>query len=63
MIRRWLVRGRERAGREWLQCAREARLLAPTPLSTNAYAAVRRARRRLRLWDALLDLWTANGTR
>lgn len=57
MIRRWLVRHRDRAMRRWLI----AKGLADHRWVRSTDAA--RARRRLRLWDILLDAWTLNGTR
>jgi hypothetical protein len=50
-ITAWLTARREAAGREWLQAR-----------GTNV-ARIRHARRRLTLWDWLLDAWTLRGTR
>ena len=58
MIGRWLVRRRERAAARWRYEAEIARMLQGSPIATHAELFTRRARRRIRLWDAALDVWT-----
>lgn len=58
MIERLLVRRRESAATNWVYNAKLARLMSGTPQSSSADLLAVRARRRLRFWDALLDLWT-----
>lgn len=66
MIEKWLVARREAALEEW---DRLARLAVAGPVRRfvseieQAQWRVRGARRRLRLWDLLLDAWTLNGRR
>lgn len=51
MIARWLARRRDRAALTWHNARR-----------TGNPDSIRTARRRFDRWDALLDLWTAEGT-
>lgn len=60
MISRWLARRRDRAAGEWHWARRHAHAEG-SPMATDP--DVIRARRRLHRADALLDWWTANGTR
>lgn len=57
-VTNWLVSRRENAAADWRYEAKCARLLEGTPLSTHASNGARKARRKLRFWDALLDLAT-----
>lgn len=51
-LTRFLIRRRDDAATDWLALH-----------TRGTHRAHRRARHRLAIWDALLDTWTANGTR
>lgn len=63
MITRWLTRHREAALHRWAREARLATLLYHGPSGHAARLCARAARRRLEVWDTLLDLWTNKGSR